>query len=437
MKLTIKQTKALDFLEDSTTEELLFGGGAGGGKSAFGVYWLMKSCLKHPGTRWLMGRAVLKTLKETTLNSFFQIAKLQGLKSDVHYRYNAQSQIIYFANGSEILLKDLFAYPSDPEFDELGSLEITGAFIDECNQVTEKAWNIVKSRIRYRLDEFGLIPKMLGTCNPSKSFVYNRFYKPSKDSSLPGNRKFIQSLLTDNPYISKHYRESLAQMDQASKERLLFGNWEYDNDPNALIEFTRISDLWTNDYVPGGKKYITVDVARYGSDSTVIMVWDGLRCINVRILQQSSIKSTGEEVSNLRKVHNVPLSCVIADADGVGGGLVDVIGCEGFVNNAKPIDGDNFANLKSQCYFMLADKINAGEIFITDQSIKEKLTEELEQVKQKDVDTDGKRAIVSKDHVKQLIGRSPDISDCLMFRMYFELNKPNSPRISFVKRNRH
>lgn len=434
MKLTIKQTKALDYLEDNTTEELLFGGGAGGGKSAFGVYWLMKVCLKYPGSRWLMGRAVLKTLKETTLNSFFQIAKLQGLKADLHYRYNAQSQIIYFANGSEILLKDLFAYPSDPEFDELGSLEITGAFIDECNQVTEKAWNIVKSRIRYKLDEFGLIPKMLGTCNPSKSFVYGRFFKPDRDGSLPDNRKFIQSLLTDNPYISKHYRESLAQMDQASKERLLFGNWEYDNDPNALIEFSRISDLWTNDFVPRGKKFITVDVARYGSDNTVIMGWDGLRCEHIRILQQSSIKSTGEIVQELRKVHNVPMSCVIADADGVGGGLVDIIGCEGFVNNARPIDGDNFANLKSQCYFMLADKINAGEIYIADASVREKLTEELEQVKQKDVDTDGKRAIVSKDQVKALIGRSPDISDCLMFRMYFELNKPNSPKISFVRR---
>lgn len=434
MKLTIKQTKALDYLEDSITEELLFGGGAGGGKSAFGVYWLMKSCLKYPGSRWLMGRAVLKTLKETTLNSFFQIAKLQGLKADLHYRYNAQSQIVYFANGSEILLKDLFAYPSDPEFDELGSLEITGAFIDECNQVTEKAWNIVKSRIRYKLDEFGLIPKMLGTCNPSKSFVYSRFFKPNRDNTLPLNRKFIQSLLTDNPYISKHYRESLAQMDQASKERLLFGNWEYDNDPNALIEFTRISDLWTNDFVSRGKKFITVDVARYGSDNTVIMVWDGLRCENIRILQQSSIKSTGEVVQELRKIHNVPMSCVIADADGVGGGLVDVLGCTGFVNNARPIDGDNFANLKSQCYFMLADKINAGEIYIADSSVQEKLTEELEQVKQKDVDTDGKRAVVSKDQVKALIGRSPDISDCLMFRMYFELNKVQTPRISFVRR---
>ena len=36
MELSIKQTIALDHLEDNTTLELLFGGGAGGGKTALG-----------------------------------------------------------------------------------------------------------------------------------------------------------------------------------------------------------------------------------------------------------------------------------------------------------------------------------------------------------------------------------------------------------------
>jgi len=55
-----------------------------------------------------------------------------------HYSYNAQSSEINFSNGSQIVLKDLFSYPSDPNFDELGSLEITDAFIDEANQVSAK-----------------------------------------------------------------------------------------------------------------------------------------------------------------------------------------------------------------------------------------------------------------------------------------------------------
>ena len=157
MKLIKKQEHAVHYLKDKTTTELLYGGSAGGGKSVLGCLWLIEMCQTHAGSRWLMGRSKLKALKETTLNSFFDIASDLGISDQ--FNYNAQSNIIYWSNGSEIILKDLFLYPSDPLFDKLGSLEISGAFIDECNQVVFKAWQIVKSRIRYKLKEFNLVPK--------------------------------------------------------------------------------------------------------------------------------------------------------------------------------------------------------------------------------------------------------------------------------------
>jgi len=149
--------------------------------------------LKYPNTRGLIGRAVLKTLKETTLVSFFQIAKMQGLEANKHFKFNAQSSTIEFPNGSTILLKDLYSYPSDPNFDELGSLEITDAFIDEANQVDDKARNIIKSRIRFQLDQNDLVPKILYTCNPAKNWTYSEFYKPQQDGSIAKNKKFITS----------------------------------------------------------------------------------------------------------------------------------------------------------------------------------------------------------------------------------------------------
>jgi len=164
--LSPKQREAYSYLKDNRRTEILYGGAAGGGKSWLGCLWLLMCCLKYPGSRWLMGRAVAKTLKETTLNSFFDVCTFLGLKSGSDYIYNGQAGTIQIGQ-SVILLKDLFAYPSDPNFDDLGSLEITGAFIDEANQVTAKAKAIVSSRIRYKLDEFGIIPKLLMTCNPA------------------------------------------------------------------------------------------------------------------------------------------------------------------------------------------------------------------------------------------------------------------------------
>ena len=54
-------------------------------------------------------------------------------------------------------------------------------------------------------------------------------------------------------------------------------------------------------------------------------------------------------------------------------------------------------------------------------SIKDYIVQELEVVEMKDMDKDNKLMIISKDKIKQNIGRSPDFSDALMMRMYFEL----------------
>jgi len=429
MKLNLKQTKAIDYLQDDSTTELLYGGAAGGGKSILGSYWLLKMALKYPDTRWLMVRAELKILKETTLVSFFTVCQMQGLKAGLHYNYNQQSGQILFPNKSIIILKDLFLYPSDPNFDSLGSLEITGAFIDECNQLAEKAKNICKSRIRYRLDENGLMPKMLMTCNPSKNWVYSQFYKPFKDETLAKDRKFVQAVVDDNPDISIHYKNNLLTLDENSKQRLLYGNWEYDNDPATLIEYDKIVDCFRNTFVDQGTKYISIDVARFGSDSTVIGLWSGFR-VSLTQYKGKSVTEVAKIVSDMQLKFAIPASCVIADEDGVGGGVVDILRCKGFVNNSRALPNpitfqdDNFINLKSQCYYKLAEYINQSKIYIDCDKVEHKdlIIQELEQVKQHNMEKDGKRAIMPKDKVKELIGRSPDFSDTLMMRMWFEFS---------------
>lgn len=438
MKLNHKQTEAIDYLEDSVTNEVEYGGGAGGGKSILGCYWQIKRRLKYPGTRGLIGRTSLKTLKDTTLQSFFEVCKMQGLKAGVHYNFNQQSSTIQFKNGSLIFLRDLFSYPSDPNFDELGSLEITDAFIDENNQISEKAHNIVKSRIRYKLEDYNLIPKILGCCNPAKGWIYNKFYKPSKAGTLPKNLQFIQALVGDNPDISKHYKENLLSLDELSKQRLLYGNWEYDDDISVLINYDNIINCFTNSFIQVGEKYITADIARKGKDNTVIMVWDGLRVEAIFVENGRLVDENVKKIKELKYLYNVPNSNTIVDEDGIGGGVVDYLKCVGFVNNSTALPSpaapyndkgirppENFVNLKSQCYFKLASYINANKIFINciDITTKNLIVQELEQVKQHNMDKDGKKAVIPKDVVKLNIGRSPDYSDALMMRMWFEFKQ--------------
>lgn len=427
MKLLIKQEHAVYYLKDNVTKEILYGGAAGGGKSALGVLWLIEQCQTYSGTRWLMGRSKLKTLKETTLNTFFELTSILKLSS--LYNYNSQTGVIAWTNGSEILLKDLYCYPADPNFDNLGSLEITGAFVDECNQISFKAWQIVTSRIRYKLNEYNLTPKILGTCNPAKNWTYSKFYVPTANGTISKTRKFIQSLPTDNPNLPLSYLDSLLALDENSKQRLYYGNWEFDNDPARLIDFEKIQNIFTNDFVDAGDMFISADIARYGSDKMVILVWSGFRVIEIFTLDKSSITETAEAIKMLMNKYKVPLSNVVADEDGVGGGVVDIVRCKGFINNSKAMKEDNinveYQNLKTQCYYKLAELIQSNKLFIdcNNADIQDTISKELEQVKRDKIDSDGKLRILPKEKIKELIGHSPDYSDALAMRFYFELKQ--------------
>jgi len=422
VKLSEKQQEAWKLMKDVVTNEIMYGGGAGGGKSWLGCLWSIDMCMKYPGCRGLMARAQLKALKESTLKTF------EGLIRDLQWqgivKVNMMDGHIRFNNGSEIIMKDLFAYPSDPNFDSLGSTEYTFAFIDEASQVTEKAKNIVLSRIRYKLEEFGIVPKLLITSNPAKNWMYDQFYKPFKNHKLGGDRAFVQSLVTDNPFISPHYIKSLHKLDELSKQRLLYGNWEYDDTLGKLFKYDNILNIYTNTFVPQGEKYLTCDVARKGSDKAVIMLWNGLRVEKIITYDISLTRQIKETILELSEKHSVPRNHIVVDEDGVGGGVVDELpGCVGFVNGSRAKGGENYRNLKSQCYFKLAEFVGRDEVYVDcpDVDMKASLIQDLEQQSMKDPDKDGKLGIVGKDIIKMNIGRSPDFSDALMMRMYFEV----------------
>jgi hypothetical protein len=133
---------------------------------------------------------------------------------------------------------------------------------------------------------------------------------------------------------------------------------------------------------------------------------------------------------------------VVVDEGRVGGGVVDGLpGCKGFIGSAEAVQPYaakwnenlkvNYQNLRSQCYYTLGEYIEMHKIAIKTENsdYKQFLTEELEQIKAKDSDKDGKLKIISKDIIKEHLGRSPDFADNPMMRMYFEVAKALEPGI--------
>jgi len=416
MELTRRQRVAYKYLTDDKTSYIGYGGSAGGGKSILGSFWLMEWGYYMPGARFFIGRDSIKDIRESVTPAWMEVSEMVGFRG-----FTVTSDGIRFKNGTEIAYLDLAYYPfKDPEYSRLGSKGYTGGWIEEAHQVNGKAFEVLKTRIgRWKGRE--VKAKMLCTFNPAKNWVDKVFYRPMVKGELPDDTKFVHALPKDNPYLSEDYIRRLHELSNESlKQRLLFGNFDYDDDPTSLIPYNKITDLWSNSHVGGGERYISADIARYGKDSTVIMVWEGLRVIDIIELKKHGINEIVGVVDAIKTKYNVPLSNVIADEDGLGGGVVDFLGCEGFIANSSPIDG-NFNNLKSQCYFKLADMVNENKIYITDETFRDNIEQELAQVKNMSMDRDGKRQILPKEKVKAEIGRSPDFADTLMMRMYFEL----------------
>ena len=429
IKLTKRQTVAFEYLMDDTTTEVCFGGSAGGGKSMLGSLWLVAMCVKYPGIRTLLGRTVLATLKQTSLNTLFEVMRMSGMEADKHYVYNGQSNTITFTNKSEIILKDLEYKPSDPNFDSLAGLEITCAVLEEASQLTRTAYNIVKSRIRYKLNEYNLIPKVLLTTNPSQGFLKKEFYIPSIEGTLPDNIKFVPSLPLDNPHLPQSYLDMLQTLPTEQRKRLLLGDWNYNSDIDMLFDFDSVSQCsFKRAPDPSDKKYICIDVARFGEDSTVISIWVGLTVVEIIKYNKVDTLTLSNHIKDLISKHGIHPQQVIADSDGVGGPLVDMLKCSSFVNNARPLHEQNFTNLKSQCYVKLSDLIKQGKISINilDPVIVDELTQQLMSVRLKDVEKDGKVGVIGKDQMKRVLGSSPDIADSIMLRMYYEIKNLKS-----------
>lgn len=417
---TIKQDQAWEYLNDDITLSILYGGSVSCGKSYIGCMWIIINCIRFPGVRYLMGRARLSILKKTTLKTFTDLCT----KFKIDININNQNNIITFNNGSEVLLFDLYDYPADPEYTRLGSLEITGAFIDELAEISYKGFQVVQSRLRYKLTEYNIYPKIFCCSNPTNGWPKNFFYLPYKNISLPSHVKFIEALPTDNKYNNKNYLASLEKtLDSTLKNILLYGNWDFSASDYDLFEYEKITQCFYNDFFVNvdNKYYITADIAELGKDKTIIGVWRGWNLIKVVKLEKKDPVQVAEEINKIRTQYQVNINNIIVDATGVGSGVAAILkGCVRYMAASKALDNGGYKNIKAQLMYKFAEKINNLELNFN-MPFDEILVQEL--VFYKKVYKENIAGITSKDEIKAKLNRSPDMADSLYLRAYWEFNQ--------------
>jgi len=430
--LSIKQSRAWRLLSDKVTLFVGYGGGAFSGKSYLMCYWLTYMAQTYSGTAWGLGRKELITLKKTTLITLFKVFKEANLVVDVHYTYNQQLNKIVFNNESVIYLIDTAYKPSDPLFERFGGLELTGCAIDESSETDRKAIDVLFTRLgRCNNDKYGITKKMLECFNSAKTHVYDRYYKPFKDKKETVSKKFIHALPSDNPSpeVKAYIQDILLTGEEQTIQRLIYGNFEYEDNPLALFDYDKICDIFTNAFINGnGKRYLSADIAYLGADTFVITIWNGFRVEKVIAIDKIDETAIGAKLIELANQYNVPFSNIVYDSDGLrkftANSLKKLNSARAFVNNSKPIKSANYYNLKTECAFLLRDMINNGEIFIECHDFFKQIMSDLESICREPMDAEGKIKLEKKSEHKKRTGKSPDFFDSLLMRMIFELKKP-------------
>lgn len=477
MKLQIhpheKQLLAWQAWQNPEVDDIIFGGAAGGGKTRWLCEAISLGALQYPGTKWFLARKELDTLMKTTYVTLTQIVlPAFGLKAvegnmpregrwnpkDIgHFSFNGSSKVMYFYNGSQINFLHLDLQPKDLLYDRFGSHEYTGGGIDEMSEIEFKAYDVLRSRIgRYKNEQLNIKGKLAGTLNPSQDWPYRIFYDPWKKAGRPEDPSkplvsirgmmegkevvrtfvFIQSKVTDNPGVGHQYKVNLATIsDPVLRARLQEGDWEFADAIDILFEAAAIADLFTNATVKSNEKFLTVDVAR-SSDLIVLNYWRGWKSYRIELHDPKKegrirVDQTAEFIRNGIVGEAIQRDHVLIDADGVGGGVFDLVpGALAFNGNSSPFgvigekaSKEQYENLRAQCIYYLAEKVVNRQAAVTEKNIvaRELLAADLQQFKRRDAEKDGKLKVSQKMNIKAALGRSPDIGDTLFMRSYFDL----------------
>jgi len=348
------------------------------------------------------------------------------------YKFNDTELRILFPNGAEMHFK------SAEKVDNLYGENVYACVLDEAPRMRPEVWAAIRSTLTSTKGPCKLIGNFGGISN----WVHKLKDKAEVDATYEYFRVTCWDGIAEGILDEAEVLQARKDLPQKVFEELYEA--KASEAEGQLVKIKALKALFDKFELGDEDHYITCDPARLGKDKTVIMLWKGLKVIAIYEYDVSKAPVIIDKINDLKDEYNVRLDNIVMDENGLGGPIIDMINCKGFVNNGKPIkiSGSKieYANIKAQCYFKLADMINSGSIGIKcDETTERTITEELEWVRlAKQIDT-SKLNIMSKDEVKRWLGRSPDYSDSLMMRMVHELgskgrySSPNRTKGQMVK----
>lgn len=261
-----KQQQFIDAALSCQYRFILFGGAIRGGKtiSILGLFLLL--CRVFPGSRWVVVRKNLPTIKRNLLPSFEKVRPTTWTKSFPKDTYTWTGK-----NGSQILFFPE-NYNQDKELLRWRGLEANGfgyEEINECQQPSlEKGFERAGSYVIPGL-EIQPFPLVVASCNPTQGWVKKLVYKPFKEGTLRDDFLYIQSRIYDNEPLLKaqpNYLPNLkATMTRYAFQVFVEGNWDVQLKTGGefLRDFEIEKHVMPVDFDPRHMLQISIDANAY------------------------------------------------------------------------------------------------------------------------------------------------------------------------------
>lgn len=308
--------------------------------------------------------------------------------------------------GTEFIFKGLKS-----DVNAIKSIEgITIAWVEEAQSISKESIDVLVPTVRKKGS------RLFWTFNRWRELdpVYVEFCTDKRDDTFVKqvNSDVLEELgLLPDVMIAE--REKMRERDPALFSHIWLGQPLSQAD-KAIIRRDDVIRAFDNSIEePEGAIEFGVDVARFGSDRTVIVKRQGVKVLEIKTLNKSSIT----DIYNHLKIMANDDEKIKVDDTGVGGGLTDLLRDNGYnvvpVNfGAKSSEPDKYPNLISEAWFYLASEVKKLDLPEDSDLLMELTTREWK------MDSRGRRAVEGKGDYKRKGFRSPDLADALILAFF-------------------
>ena len=379
-------------------------GGRGSGKS-WSIASLLMQQLSAEKHNLVCCREIQKSLDDSVYKLCVETIKRLKLGG-----WNVLRDVLENENGSRVIfrgLKDLRAGNA------IKSLEgYDRAWIEEAQSVSAESLQMLIPTIRMNGSE------IWASYNP------NTEEDAIESLKLREGAVVVKCNWNDNPWFTEKLakdREADYKFNPDMARHIWEGEYLAQAD-NAVMSRIAVHEAMEREVDETGDYQIAVDVARYGSDSSIISMRKGLKLKELKEYKNMSLVELCGHIEVMAgNNHNMTIK---VDETGVGGGVVDILQSRGYKNviginfGSKPQDTDKFADLPSEmwCTFPISDVS-----LLNDSGLFHELTD-----RRFSYDHKARRAVESKDSYKSRNnGKSPDKADSVLMLFYEpKINRP-------------